>query len=201
MTYTLNISFSPEDLQEMQMRNERVALVKVSHDPHPPLVWATFQPFQHNTVQWEEEHEVYASFNPVVPQNQMQVMTQQHAVAQSRYVFSWNHFMGPLPQVAQPTGTYQIENGAPSHTATVGLAQNININHTVFVDRPINAVTIAEKVVSFTPTAEVLVFVAPMVQSGHLHSSHMWNATRIQLKFNPTQSIQWNATNGTFDQI
>ena len=64
--FNLKISFTYEQLDSIYKTNSNVFIAKQGFKNHEPnVVWQSFQPFEFNSISWEEEYGIYAAF----PQN------------------------------------------------------------------------------------------------------------------------------------
>jgi hypothetical protein len=65
-SFTLLLEIDPKSLQELHEANEKLVLAKApvvlgEWGSGPTVVWAAFEPFENNSVTWEEEYAIYAS--------------------------------------------------------------------------------------------------------------------------------------------
>jgi hypothetical protein len=64
--YTLNISFTDQQLQDIAKTDTRVTIGKQLEDGSPNVAWQSFKPLDRNEVRWEEQYGIYASSTEIV---------------------------------------------------------------------------------------------------------------------------------------
>ena len=62
-TFHLNLFIDPKSLQHFQQAQLKVTLGKPTGSGEPDIDWITFNPFENNSVSWEEAYGIYCARN------------------------------------------------------------------------------------------------------------------------------------------
>lgn len=172
--YQLNAIISATDLATITQAGLNIALIKIT-DSGKPLVWASFAPFENNTIQWQELYTLYAS--PIGAWPVVSVLSQtQQAVPQQNYTFqSSGAFSPPVQDPSIGANVYEVTNQYSGSASMVfGLAQGVSINTVASPGNPINAQPVPLNTMGqFTPLNRVIIYLQGQVSSpqGRLRST------------------------------
>lgn len=158
--YQLNVDFDTKDLKSIAQANEKIVLLKQT-DGGTPVVWVTIDPFNNNTIQWEEDYAIYASKVEVQNGATIHKLADVAATPMVEYPFADYGAVGsPSPDKNLTTGQYGIRNKyQKADILTFGMAQGVQVNGTGFAYKPINAQPVPRnQQATFIPLTEVMVF-------------------------------------------
>ncbi|WP_308366692.1 MULTISPECIES: hypothetical protein [unclassified Microbulbifer] len=203
-TYTLNIDFRKQDLDTLYKAGEKVTLIKQSANGQP-VAWVCFYPFENNTITWEEEYAIYASTTMIQGGATIQKMSDEMAQEQMMYAFQNGNFGTPAPSGQLSEGQYGVSNQTPLSQATgltFGLAQNVQVNGTAYVNRPINADWVPSKhVATFTPYENIKIFMNHNIEDGMVVTDIFSPSLTLTFGGSTTElTANYNATTGSFAQ-
>ena len=66
VTYTLNVVFTNDQLDTIFETNSRIVIAKPLSGAEPNVAWQSFNPFQNNTITWNEAYGIYISNSKIV---------------------------------------------------------------------------------------------------------------------------------------
>lgn len=173
---TLSISIDPDSLKIVKAAQLKVTLAKpVGTGEKPNVTWIVFDPFQGNTIEWDENYGIYASATPLnVGGAVISRMSETSFPATSGAYYSFDSsstFKGPFttPDAPQP-GSYRVNNDMPNTQypfLTFGLQQKASINGSGIDPLPLNAAVVpASYNATFTPFNIVYVWLQAEFLSG-----------------------------------
>lgn len=199
-TYTLNIEFDAADLPTIYKAKEKVVLIKQT-EPGNSLAWITFDPFTNNTVDWTDNYALYASKVSVEEGATIRRLANTTASPRKRYTFNQGAFLPPAdaPQLSQ--GQYEVFNDYGEEPwLTFGLAQDVNVNGTAYVNSPINAAVVPYKhTAKFTPFEKIKVYLGVNMQQSLVITSVASEALTLDFGASSIeQSIKYVASSGRF---
>jgi hypothetical protein len=174
-TYALEVIFNQSDLKLINQAGEKVVLIKQVPKGGYKVAWVTFDPFQQNTVTWDDDYFLYASSTQPVEGTQIAGWTMQEAQAQNDYVFSSDRtFSVPHPDPNLLPGQYMVFNNMVFDREpwlTFGMAQAFELNGNTQKPQPINAAVVpAKQFARFTPENRVLIFLATNIMDSTVHN-------------------------------
>lgn len=140
-TYTLNISFTDDQLKLLYASGTHVVLAKPPAGSDPNIAWQTFMPLAANTVSWNEDYQLYASTEKVEHEViiKMQATTDYPAAIGKLYTLKETKgFSGPGPG-GSPGEFSMVNDYRPKPYMTMGMIQPATINGTESPDNPCSA--------------------------------------------------------------
>ncbi|MCM2438567.1 hypothetical protein HGO34_02395 [Agrobacterium vitis] len=209
MKYSLSLTFDTDVLANIKAAGQTVAIAKTVGTGTPNVIWLTVDPFQSNTIEWEEDYWIYASTVDVsngASINKLTEVTPGPALDGGYYDLNENSIFGPFRKnnsvFPVATGAYTAINNM-SHeqypSLTFGLSQTALVNQTLHERKPISAQTLfATQPVRMTPSTAVHVW----LQSEHESQTFITDingtpslvgfgegVTDIALKYDPVQGL------------
>lgn len=180
MTYTLNVQINKNDLETINLANQKVVLLKVVPDGQHKIAWVTFVPFEQNQVTWDNAYYLYASLTKPVEDKKITVNSNTAAQARYEYTFTSGLSFSKGQYNSQlGDGQYEVGNQVPSDQQpwlTFGMAQTCTVNSKETEIMPINAEVVpALQFATFTPTETVLIFLASNIEEGVVHNNVIIN--------------------------
>lgn len=210
MDYTLNLIIDTESLKVIKAAQLMLTLAKPVGAQQPNVTWLTFDPFEGNTVNWNEEYGIYASPSSInvagtVISRMSEKFPAEDGVA---YPFSENSF--GIPQagsVAPPNGAFKVQNENMGYPMLAfGLEQKAAINARSIEASPINAAIVPFHYdATFTPTTTIFVWLQADFTSGCVLTSINGRATSVTfgagitsktLKYDPTTGLFKSSSSG-----
>ena len=182
MDFSLTLNFNPENLELINGASQKVALAKPAGGSSVEVIWLAFDPFESNTVTWEENYWIYASTcSTAVTGEQITKLSEVQpgpAVDGAYYPFSNNATFGDYVSTADvDVGTYAAINNMSWDkypTLTFGLAQSAMINDKLADRKPLSASTVlATQEIKMTPFTDVYIW----LESHHESSTIITNIT------------------------
>lgn len=204
MNYALNIMFDDKDLLDIYDAKQSVTLIKQTFSTtsnNSSVAWVTFNPFEINNVNWEENYTVYASTTQV--QNGASILKSSYTDAVDGFVYNFGSgvFL-KNPNLSTEADSYEIIN-TTTGKLTFGLAQDVKVNGSSVQAAPINAATVlAGQNAIFTPLEKVQILLQSNVQDGLVLtsvSSQIFTAT-LGNGVNSV-SVKYNGLTGQFVQV
>jgi hypothetical protein len=64
LSYTLHLTVDTDSLKTIKKAGQKIVLAKQVDATAPDVAWLVFDPFQGNTIEWEEQFGIYASTLP-----------------------------------------------------------------------------------------------------------------------------------------
>ncbi|MGV2130162.1 hypothetical protein ACQZ4Q_04350 [Agrobacterium vitis] len=177
MKYSLSLEFDTNVLANIKAAGQTVAIAKTVGTGTPNVLWLTVDPFQSNTVEWEEDYWIYASTVDVSNGASINKLTEVNPGAANKltqvspgpaldggyYDLNVNSIFSPFRKnnsvLSVATGTYAAINNMNHEdypSLTFGLSQTALVNQTLHERKPISAQTVlAKQSVRMTPFTEV----------------------------------------------
>lgn len=200
--YTLNISFTNDQLQAIYATGANVILAKSVRNHDPSVAWQVFRPVVNNTVSWEESYGLYASLTPI--QNGANIVyvanTPPGALTGRVYtIASAGYISGPGAD--GPPGNFVIANqytGAPS--MTLGLSQDATVNGVLFQDNMIYAYTAFQMMtLMILPDTAIYLWLQPQVRSRSIVTDIPAPVSKVEFANGQNEvSVQYNSGTGLF---
>jgi len=166
MEYTLKLNISKNDLKLLKTTGLNITLAKPVNGNSPNVVWQTFDPWEGNTVKWEESYGLYAS-----PLNEYRngatisrLSSLKPAVQDGKtYEFGTDNMFKKINDPSAPSkGSFKINNESDEKQysiLTFGLTQGANINGSNTGDNFLNAAPVITHMnVTFTPITTVYIW-------------------------------------------
>ncbi|HEV3321861.1 MAG TPA: hypothetical protein VG147_06660 [Solirubrobacteraceae bacterium] len=205
--YTLNTSFSQEDLRIMRMVGSNVVVAKPSDDPSQPNVaWVVFHPLESNKLEWEEEYGIYASNTELTNGALITQLSRSAFPAQDGkvYEFTPSGFFGP-PSSGGTLGSFTSINAYKDPYTnkgylTFGLFQDANINSVHAQALPVSAALVPyQQKIVMTPYTTIYLWLQAQVQSSSVLSTITSPMTKVRFGGGVTDiSLAYDAESGKF---
>lgn len=213
--YTLNISFTEEDLAHLAGSGRRVVIVKKTSDTNERLEaerenakegdsllgvsWIVVKPEEDIQVSWEADYYIYASNTKYEKGAQIKTMAHVDAAPTNfKYVYQSSGLFKRENFSAGSEGTYYARNEW-GDDRTFGLAQNVVVGGNTQSISPINAQSIFnDENVSFLPKEAVIVFVAKEDTSGKVISYVQSDTLTVDLTEKNVRSIKYDSDHSKF---
>jgi hypothetical protein len=207
-SYELDLQINASSLQVLKAAGLNITIAKPVGGANPNVTWLVFDPFQGNTVTWDEDYGIYASPTPIVQNGAVITrLSETPFPAQDAAYYSFTSaalFSGPFTGSGSPgQGSYKVNNNMPSTSypsLTFGLQQKASINGTGINPSPLNAAVVpAALSATFTPLTTVYVWLQANFQSGTVITEINGNAAIVQFGNGITkQSLAYNPATGMF---
>ena len=203
-TFTLNVSFTAEQLNAIYATGNNVILAKDTNANKTNVAWLVFKPFQKNTVQWEEQYGIYASSCEVnsgvtITSNAMAPFP---AVTDKLYTLdAQGEITGP--EDGGQANAYSIVNDFNAKPyMTVGLYQDAMVNGTVQTGKYLNAIPLLFKSTAFMkPLEPIYIWLQSQITSGTIISTTTSPVTKLNFGGSVDQiSVKYDSATGTFIQ-
>ena len=175
MDFTLTLNIEPSDLDVINGAQQKIALAKPVGNSAVDVIWLAFDPFESNSIQWEENYWIYASTAAVGKNGEkitkLSEVQPGPALDGSVYPFSSTATFGdPVKNPAVHPGTYAAVNNMPYGkypALTFGLSQSAQINQQIQDRKPLSASSVlATQNIQITPYTDVYIWL-----EGHFESS------------------------------
>lgn len=185
--FTLKLSIDPESLKIIKAAQQRIILAKPVDGASPNVAWVAFDPFQSNTVTWNEEFNIYASTTEIQNGAEILKMSDTTYPAQDAAYYSFDPsatFSGPFTGTgAPPRGSYRVINNMPSseyRSLTMGLQQKARVNGRDTVATPVNAATVpATNKATFTPLTTVFAWLQASLVSATMITDVSGDSSKV----------------------
>jgi len=207
-TYTLDLAIDASSLQILKAAGLNITIAKPVGTSSPNVTWLVFDPFQGNTITWEEQYGIYASPTPVTQNGALITrLSETSFPANDAAYYSFNSsatFAGPFTGSGAPsTGSYKVVNNMPNTSypaLTFGLEQKASINGGGIASSPLNAAVVpAALSVTFTPLTTVYVWLQANYRSGTVITEVNGDAAIVTFGGPVTKkSLAYNPATGTF---
>ncbi|MEM7428100.1 MAG: hypothetical protein AAF441_18565 [Pseudomonadota bacterium] len=200
-TYTLTLNIPESALRQILAEGQRIAVARQNHGGLADVAWAGIEPAQRTTVGWNDGgYRLYASDSPLAPGTHITQKAGTLATLGSSYVFSTAGSFGP--GTATPASdTIEVTNDDTSQPVTLfGLTEAVFVNRLEQAAAPFCALGAhAGTSESFTPTGEVIVWLARGVRSGSIVDPPPFGETRVELSAQkPAVSLTYSEHQGRF---
>lgn len=202
--YTLNVSFTVDDLKLLNTAGSNVIVAKPNGNSVPNVAWIAFRALEHNSMTWEESYGIYASNTELTAAG-----ADLYQVSQTKYpavpgklydLAPYGAFEGPGANAA--TGSYSAVNLYKNDQKylTFGLYQNAQVNGTQSTGNAVSAAVVPynNKAV-ITPYTTVYIWLASQVVSNSVITSVTSVQTIVQFGAEVTKiSLQYDSGSGQF---
>lgn len=195
--YRLNIEFNEKDLQTIYGANEKVIIVKhTAGDVGEKVAWVSFQPFMHNTIDWETSFAIYVSNTAVQGGATINKLSDKQAATKILYKFKEGVFKDAVPLPDLSSNTYALSNEMGDYSSlTFGLAQSVVVNGAAFANHPINAIDVPfGQTANMTPIERVDVYLRNDINDGTV-ISHIVSVA-LPIEYGESESEHTVAYNG-----
>lgn len=170
--YTLNLEINPSDLATIREANQKIIIAKPVNGGSPNVAWLAFDPFQQNTVEWEENYGMYASLTTVqhgATISRLSTSPYPAAPATSYTFNEYANFAGPTADSSVGPTTFQVVNEMPASqhpSLKFGLMQEAVVNGQTQGTKPLNIASVpAQNTADFTPVVTVFVWLQAHMES------------------------------------
>ena len=207
-SYALNLTIDSNSLSMLRTVGVNIIIAKpVQGQVNPNVAWLAINPFESNTITWQEIYGMYAS-----PAQQLQngatiTRVSQAPQAQEASYYSFDSsatFKGPFTGSDAPgIGQYRVNNNMPTTlypSLTFGLQQAATVGTTSIAPTPLNAQLVpAAFTATFTPLVTVYVWLQANITSGTVITDVTNKATIVTFGGEITsQKLVYNPATGTF---
>ncbi len=170
--YNLRLLIDAADLPTIQSVGLSVVLARAFSDASSNVAWASFAPFEQNTVSWDNVYGLYAAASVSSSRIQPQSTTALGIPSGMYYNFGGS-FAGPFAgDFAPAVGSYRVVNKIPSAqspTFVFGLAQSVTSNGILATSNPATMATVpANFFATFTPLDTVYVWLQTNAAPGNV---------------------------------
>jgi len=207
MNYTLNLTFTQEQLNLIYETNMNVIIAKPVTDEKPNLAWLTFKPMSNNTIQWTEQYGIYASTTNTEGSVEI-TKTSTVPVGAARNSL---YILGKDGEISGPgsrTGSSssfsvlnQYQNGSSISYMTIGLTQDATVNGMIVTGNAVSAARVPYmNTAEMTPDTGIYIALQSQAPKAMLTkvSSQM---TRLVFRNGATEiSAYYNSDAGMFIQ-
>ncbi|WP_019962468.1 hypothetical protein [Woodsholea maritima] len=205
MEYTLALDIAPADLDVIKNAGQKITLMKRTSNSSANVIWLTIDPFQSNTVQWQEDYWMYASNTVYANGSTISKLSETSpgpAQDGMMYTFANNNFSEPAKAPDVPSGTFAAVNQVSYQqypSLIFGLAQSAMVNELPVDRKPISArPVLSTQHVAITPYTIVDVFLQGHFESetiitnviGSLASARFGGSVNtIRMTYSPTVGV------------
>ncbi|NDI35738.1 hypothetical protein [Chengkuizengella sediminis] len=200
MEYQLKIEFEDKDLKNIYSAAQKVVLIKESPG-NDSVAWVTIDPFEYNTVSWNENYNVYCSKTQIQNGATIDKLSEKNAEERSVYDFGSGIFENNKGEKTSK-GSYQVNN-TTTDNLTFGLAQDVVANGSKTIGAPINASTVlAGQNGIFTPFEKVKILLQSNVMDGLVLSTISSNIYTAEFGGEiDSLSVRYDGSTGHFIEI
>lgn len=185
MQFTLNLLFDQADLRVIRDAGENVQIAKPVNGAQTDVVWIAFDPFEANTVTWDEEYGLYVSNSSQEHGATIVKLSESGFPAASQTFYSLESdatFHGPADKSA-PEGAYGVENKMPAAqypALTFGLTQSAIVNGNRIEFKPLNAQPVpAMQNATFTPLTTLYVWLDEQLETSTMITHVYADQTKV----------------------
>lgn len=200
--YQLNISFSDEALSTIYKAGQKLAITKtVEGDGGKPVIWVSTLPFESNSIQWENNYELYASRQEAMHGATISKLSETEGRTNLAFDFKDGTFQNAQPNKMVGDNEYGIHNAMNAYPSmTYGLAEAVNVNGELQMGKPINAILLPyNHTAVMSPVENIQVFLAGNIDDGVVHTTEYSNMIDLTYSGNETEkSIRYDETKGIF---
>lgn len=200
--YNLNIHFSDAALQTIYAAGQKLALVKtVEGDSGTPVIWVATLPFENNTVEWENNYQLYASREEAMHGATISKLSETAGITNLAFDFQGGIFKNAQPNKMVGSNEYGIHNDMDAYASlTFGLAEAVRVNGEMQTGKPINAILLPyNHTAVMSPVEKVQVFLANSIDDGVVQTREFSNVINLTYTGNETEkSIRYDETKGIF---
>jgi hypothetical protein len=197
--YRLNVHFTGDDLDTIYACKQRVIIVKHTLEQQSKVAWVSFKPFAINTIDWENQFSIYASSSEIQGGAKITKLSTCEGQCQLNTIFDRGYFSSTKPDDSISPNSYKITNGDRDEKMLLfGLAQNVSVNGTAYVDNPINAILVPRKQFAvMTPVERIDVFLEANIDSSTVLSRIDSQSVALAYGEGTTElSLNYDAVNG-----
>ncbi|PZF73274.1 hypothetical protein [Taibaiella soli] len=207
MNYTLNLIFTPEQINLIYETNMNVIIAKPVTDEKPELAWQTFRPMESNRLEWQDQYGIYAS--TIVPGENVDITkTTTLPIGAARNALYTLGRDGVISGPGKSTGgsnsfsvLNQFQNGSSVSFMTIGLTQDATVNGMTISANPLSAARVPyQNTAEMTPDTGIYISLQSQAPRNMLAkvTSQM---TRLVFRNGATEiSATYNSDAGMFIQ-
>ncbi len=199
-TFTLNLSFSDIDLQNIYNTGSNIIIAKPSDNGGPNVAWLSFKPMPSNQVVWTESYGIYASNTALEHGATLTQLASTGVPAADNKIYNLlpPGFFSAPEGVGTPnayTAVNQLDNLPSPASLVFGLYQDANVNGVDILGSAVSAAPVLfNSTAVMTPYTDVYIWVQSQVESNSVITnitSPMTEATfggsvsDISLNYNP----------------
>jgi hypothetical protein len=167
--YTLILKLTPQQLKTFDAKTN-IIIAKPTKGETPTVAWQSFQPFEENTVAWEEQYGIYVSSTAVTHGAHLTRMssTAVPAVEQKLYTLESDAvFSDPPEESTGNPGAFCAENKyGESEALTFGLFQDATVNGKTVHGNALSATSVPHSnIIQMTPHTTVFIWMESDIPS------------------------------------
>ena len=200
--YKLNVNFSDAALKSIYGAGMKLALVKtVEGNSGAPVIWVSTLPFENNTIEWEQEYQIYASRQEAMHGATISKLSETSGITNLSFDFKEGIFQNAHPEDTVGENEYGIRNAMKDYPSlTFGLSEAVRVNGELQKGKPINAVSLLYNcTAAMSPIEMVQVFLANDINDGVVHTREFSNAIEVIYENNDVEkSIRYDESKGIF---
>ena len=200
--YKLNVNFSEAALRSIYGKGMKLAIVKsVKGNSGVPVIWVSTLPFENNTIEWEEEYQVYASRQEARNGGTISKLSETQGITNLSFDFKDGVFQNAHPDDTVGENEYGIHNAMNEYPSlTFGLSAPVRVNGELQKGKPINAASVLyNNQAAMAPIEKVQVFLANDINDGAVHTGEFSNAIEVIYENNDVEkSIRYDESKGIF---
>lgn len=200
--YKLNVDFSDAALQSIYGAGMKLAIVKsVEGAKGSPVIWVSTLPFESNTIEWDEEYEIYSSRQEAMHGATINKLSETLGITNLCFDFKDGMFGNAHSDDGVGANEYGVRNAMDAYPSlTFGLAEAVRVNGDLQRGKPINAVSVLyNHQAVMSPIEKVQVFLANDINDGVVHTREFSNAIEVVYTDNDVEkSIRYNELKGIF---
>lgn len=162
--YTLEITFTEEQLQLLHATGTNIVVAKKGPCAAPNVAWQVWRPLQHNTLSWQEKYGIYASgalYNNGIPLSTLAAVPAGAAVNRA-YTLDGNAVISaPGAHTAAP---FTLLNNYPGDNGylTIGLHQDAVVNGTEVQGNAVSAALVLyQRTAILSPASGIYIWLQP----------------------------------------
>ena len=203
--YKLNVDFSDAALQSIYRAGMKLAIVKsVEGDGGSPVIWVFTPPFENNTIEWEEEYQLYASGQEIMHGATISKLSETAGITNLSFDFKDGIFQNAHSNDRVGANEYSVHNTMNAYPGlTFGLAEAVRVNGELQKGKPINAVSVPyNHHAVMSPVEKVQVFLTNDIDDGVIHTREFCNAIEVVYEDKDDEkSIRYDESKGIFVPI
>ncbi len=200
--YSLNITFSDAALDTIYRAGQKLAAVKtVEGDGGEPVIWVATLPFESNTIEWENNYELYASREESMHGATIKKLSETEGITNLAFDFQDGAFKSARTSKAVGSNEYGIHNAMDAYAClTFGLAEAVRVNGELQSGKPINAILLPyNHTAVMSPVEKVRVFLSNSIDDGVVQTREFSNSIEVTYTGNESEkSIRYDETKGIF---
>lgn len=200
--YKLNVDFSDAALQSIYGAGMKLAVVKtVEGNSGSPVIWVSTLPFENNTIEWDEEYQLYSSRQEAMHGATISKLSETLGITNLCFDFRDAVFGKAHSDDRVGENEYGIRNAMNAYPSlTFGLAEAVRVNGELQKGKPINAVSVLyNHQAVMAPIEKVQVFLTNDIDDGVVHTREFSNAIEVVYEGNDIEkSIRYDEVKGIF---